>query len=213
MNIYPPYPPASAPQAPVPHGPGPWPRAFPDGIPASPAPGSVLDPAAHFKGYVHGIQRIGTWKAGENKPLDLIDEILAPNLWRVTAFGPENMKADLLYGTSATIRASGLALPLRVSVPGQVALICYPVSEEHETLEVRVTVTPATSGGLIELCSIVTRVGADVPLDPNAFRFTALTASTLTIRGTAVVVSALSSVRLVAGSVLTGGTGYQEFDA
>jgi hypothetical protein len=147
------------------------------------------------------------------RPQSPIEEVLAQNLWRVTVFGPENMTADLLYGTKANLRVSGLALPFRASVPGQVQVICKPVSaHDDEKLEVRASATPATSGGLIELCSIITRGGADVPFDPLAFRFTALTACTLTIRGTAVVVPALSSVRLVAGSVLTAGTGYQEFD-
>lgn len=209
-NIFPPYPPASAPQAPVPHGPGPWPRAFPDGVPASPRPGD--EPAFGGVGKVHGIQSICTWDPGDTRPQSPIEEVLAQNLWRVTCFGPENMTADLLYGTKANLRVSGIALPFRASVPGQVQIICKPVSVSDVKLEVRASATPATSGGLIELCSLVTRGGADVPLNPDAFRFTALVASTLTIRGVAVAVPALQSVRLVAGSVLTTGTGYQEFD-
>jgi hypothetical protein len=52
-----------------------------------------------------------------------------------------------------------------------------------------------------------------VNLDPGAVDFFALTASTLTISGAAVVVPALQIVPLVSGSTLDTGSGFQEFEA
>lgn len=208
MNIFPPYPPAGAPLAPVPYPPQAPPlHVYPDGTPASPAPSLPLN--AHDMGKVHGLQARGVWEVGDGKPQTLIDSIRAPNLWRVTAFGPEGITVDLTYGTAMTRQLKGLALPLRLNVPGQVTLTARPTDPDHDTkLEVEITLTPATSGGLIEAARLA-EVGA---LDPDAFRYTALTNSALTIRGVPVAVAALQSVRLLSGSVLVSGDGLLEFD-
>jgi hypothetical protein len=207
MNIRPAYPPQAAPLAPVPSA-GPQGRIYPDGLPASPAPSSQWAEAGHGL-EEHGIQAKGRWAPGETKAKGLIDDLRARNLWRVTAFGGSAMRCDLKYGTKCTITLVGLSLPLRASVPGQCSLEFYPVSEQQEEQIVVVSLTPATSGGLIELVRPVTGPFA---FDDKAFRYTALTASALVIRGVGVAVPALSSVRLVAGSTLTSGDGFEEFD-
>lgn len=209
MNIWPQYPPAGAPLAPVPAEPM-RPGAYPSGVPASPAPSSRVDEPAHDMGVVHGIQSKRTWKPGDNKRQIALDARRASNLWRVTALGPEGLAVDLKYGPQCTVTLVGLALPLRVSAPGQFQLIAYPTADHDTELVLNVTMTPATSGGLIEAARLKTVAGA---FDDNALRFTALTASTVLIRGIGpIAVGVLESVRLLAGSSLVTGSGYEEFD-
>lgn len=208
MNIFPAYPPQAYPEAPVPAARGPQGKIYPDGVPGSPAPSSAWREAGHGPGE-HGIQAKGKWAPGETKAKGLIDDLRAANLWRVVAFGGSAMRCDLKYGTKCTIRLTGLSLPLRASVPGQCALEFYPVSAQEDEQIVVVSLTPATSGGLIEL---IRPIAGPATFDDAAFRFTALDASALVIRGVPVAVAALQSVRLLAGSTLTSGHGYEEFD-
>lgn len=209
MNIFPPYPPPGAPWAPVPAAPM-TSDAYPSGVPASPGPALPFPQPAHDMGVVHGIQSKRSWKPGDNHKQTAIDARRASNLWRVTAFGPEVLAVDLKFGPQCTITLTGLALPLRVSAPGQFQLIAYPTADHDDELELNVTMTPATSGGLIEARRIKTVAGA---FDINAVRYTALTASTVSIRGIGpLAVGVLESVALLAGSSLVTGSGYEEFD-
>lgn len=207
FDIRPAYPPWDAPPAPVPAAPmgqGPW----PDGVPGSPGPAWPPASPMHNTGKSHGIQLFPKWKPGETQKKGLVDNLRAANLWRLVIVGGEAMRVDIKFGTEKTITLMGLSLPLRCSVPGQLTVEAYPVSAQETEQSVRATLTPATSGGLIELRRVAV-VGA---FAEEAFSYFALTASVLNIRGVVTAVAALDRVPLLAGSSLTSGDGYEEFD-
>ncbi len=176
-------------------------------------PGYSYPPGAPVgdMGVDYGIQRFGIWKAGDVVPQQLIDVRRAEALWRVSAFGPVSL--SLGYGTTKRRQVSGLLAPLVITVPGQLELTAAPLDPDHHGVSCIVTLTQATAGAFANARKFVSRTLADVVLDVGAVRYVALTASTLTISGAAVVVPALSIVPLVVGSVLTGGSGFQEFEA
>jgi len=210
FDIQPARPPWDAPLAPVPGGPmgqGPW----PDGVPASPGPAWPPASPMHNTGKSHGIQLFPKWKPGETQKKGLVDDLRAANLWRLVIVGGEAMRVDIKFGTEKTITLTGLSLPLRCSVPGQLTVEAYPVEAQDTEQSVRATLTPATSGGLIEMRRLRLNASAG-PFDDEAFSYFALTASALTIRGVATAVAALQRVPLLAGSVLVSGDGYEEFD-
>jgi len=207
FDIRPALPPWDAPLAPVPGGPmgqGPW----PDGVPASPGPAWPPASPMHNTGKSHGIQLFPKWAPGETKKKGLVDDLRAANLWRLVIVGGSAMRVDIKFGTEKTITLTGLSLPLRCSVPGQLTVEAYPFEAQDTEQSVRATLTPATSGGLIEM----RRPAAVGAFADEAFAYFALTASVLNIRGIVTAVAALQRVPLLAGSSLTSGDGYEEFD-
>ncbi len=208
FDIRPAYPPWDAPQAPLPAGGVDLRGPFPDGVPSSPGPAWPPASPSHNTGKSHGIQLFPKWAAGETKKKGLIDDLRAANLWRLVIVGGAAMRVDIKWGTEKTITLTGLSLPLRCSVPGQLSVEAYPVEAQDDEQSVRATLTPATSGGLIEMRRPAV-VGA---FAEEAFAYFALTASVVNVRGIAVAVAALSRVPLLAGSSLTSGDGYEEFD-
>jgi len=208
LYIRPAYPPGVAPMAPVPARPmarGPW----PDGTPASPAPALPYPQPSNEIGEAYGIQCKHTWKPGKVERFPVFDQIRAKNLWRMVLYGSPAVRVDIGFGSKATFNFLGLSLPLRCTVPGQLSVECYLTEAQDAEQMVGGTLTPATSGGLIELRRLVT---GTVALDERAMQYFALTASSVNVRGTVVAVPALSSLPLLSGSTLVSGTGYEELD-
>jgi len=182
-----------------------------------PGPANVSQPAwaqpaglpVGNMGADYGIQVFAKWDAGDIKARDVIDVRRADALWRLSAFG--NVLLTVAYGTKKKRAITDLQAPLVITVPGQFILTATPRDDQGTTCVV--ALTQATAGAISMARKFVARGGADVALDDGALRYFALTASTLTISGAAVVVPALGLVPLVAGSVLTSGSGFQEFEA
>jgi|SRR6187551_610461 len=160
-------------------------------------------------GAQYGIQQSATWAAGDVVPRQLVDTRKADSLWRFSIFGA--VLVTISYGTSKNRPIVALQAPVVLTIPGQFTATVQPLNAEGATAVV--TLTEATAGGISQARKVVTRGGADVALDDGAVRYFALTVSALTISGVATAVPALSSVPLVAGSVLTAGSGFQEFEA
>ncbi len=157
----------------------------------------------------YGTQQSATWAPGDIKPRDLIDTLKAESLWRFSIFGA--VLVNISYGTSKNHPIVDLMAPVVMTIPGQFVATVRPRSDAGAVAVV--TLTEATAGAISQARKVVVRGGADVALDEGAVRYFALTASTLTIGGVAAVVPANVSVPLVAGSVLTAGSGFQEFEA
>jgi len=171
---------------------------------SAPAGAPVGDMGAQY-----GIQQSALWPAGDVVPRQLVDARKADSLWRCSIFG--GVLVTISYGTSKNRPIVDLLAPVVLTIPGQFTATARPLTDEGAIAVV--TLTEATAGGISQARKIVVRGGADVALDDGAVRYFALTASTLTIGGVAAVVPACSSVPLVAGSVLTAGSGFQEFEA
>lgn len=144
-------------------------------------------------------------------------DIMAPEnmgLWRVSAISlaPVAMRARLIYGTSSSFQISNLRLPLVAYVPGACQLYLAPdVSPVVAGIEVRVSATLITNGPQVLRTFHDSAAGA-VLLPPSAIRYTALTASTVTIEGIAVAVAVGTDIILTAPSTLTAGAGIAEHE-
>ena len=153
-----------------------------------------------------GEQKKEVWTAPDQGWRPLLELMPNNELWRVSIVG--DLDVELSWGTSSR-RVLVLAAPVMGDLAGNVSARARPRTTEGATGEV--SATNSSGAGPQELRSIVVRVGADVPLHEFATRFVAFVASTLTIRGTAVTLAATQSIPLVSGSVLTSGSGFQEF--
>ena len=183
---------------------------FANPVPVSPPPSPVPhNPHPNQMGPQYGIQSFFQWAAGETDERPVLDSLKTGALWRLSIFG--NVTVTLDYGTGHNRSIAGLQAPVVITVPGMLNARVKPRDSEGTTCVV--TLTQATAGAISNARKFVSRGGANVDLDEGACRYFALTASTLTISGAAVVVPALSLVPLVAGSVLTAGSGFQEFEA
>jgi hypothetical protein len=157
----------------------------------------------------HGQQSKQAWAAGQTDGRPLVDSSFrAPMLWRVTAFG-QNVTFTVDYGTNATKRITGIRPPLRAVFPGLVQVTAVPLSADFAA-HAECTLTMVSSGLNPADCRRLAAVGA---LDPDATRYVALTASVVNVAGlVACNVAATQSIPLVAGSSLTSGDGFLEFD-
>lgn len=144
-------------------------------------------------------------------------DLMAPEnmgLWRVSAVSvaPVAMRARLIYGTSSSFQISNLRLPLVAYVPGSCQLYLTPdVSPVVADINVRVSATLITNGVQILRTFHDSGAGA-VLLPPSGVRYTALTASTVTIEGIAVAVAVGADIILTAPSTLTAGAGLVEHE-
>lgn len=182
------------------------------GIPGSPAPWSGA-PDPDNRGPQYGQQARWTWGVSETGPVQVLAGAMrADSLWRVTVRG-KSIKCDIQYGTSSQRRINGLLAPLVIFVPGAFDLYVGPEGINGQDAEAIVSVTPVSNSGIACARRIV--AGGPFALNPDAKSYFALTDSVVSIHGgTAVVpVPALSSIPLVAGSSLTSGTGYEEYEA
>lgn len=182
------------------------------GVPGSAAP-IMLPPAPGNEGPIYGLQARHAWPTSSTGPRQVVAECLrAHSLWRVVAKG-RSVKLSLTYGTNANLQINDLLSPLVIYVPGQFALYAEPEGINGQTPEVVCSVTPVTNAGIAHARRIV--AGGPLALNPAATRYFALTDSVVSIHGGTAngPVPALSSIPLVAGSSLTSGTGYEEFEA
>lgn len=176
--------------------------------PAAPAPAGA---PANNMGPTFGIQRYTKWAPGDSTPKQIVDATRADALWRLSVHGA--VFVTVLYGTTRAREIQRLQAPVVITIPGQFLAVASPIDVDAGA-EATVALTQATAGALSQARKFVDAGGGPaVDLDVGAVRFVALTASTLTISGAAVVVPALQSVPLVAGSSLNTGSGFQEFEA
>jgi hypothetical protein len=136
----------------------------------------------------------------------------APSLWRLTLHG-ENVYFRISWGTSANHVIDNVQPPSRFSVPGSCDVYARPIDSQLPA-HAECTLTPATSGSAAELRSRL--VGNALPIPAEAVRFVALQASVVRVGpaalSTVVNLIALQSVLLVAGSLLTSGGGFLEYE-
>ena len=184
-------------------------------IPGSPPPGSY-GPGNNDLGPQAGVQAKADWPAsGQRDERQLISAMRAPNMWRVTLHG-QNVTFRVSWGTSSNIVVANIRPPARFVVPGSCDVYAKPITTDPLlAAHAEVTLTPATSGGDAVMRAHV--AGNVVALDPNAARFVALVASVVSVGPPDVVIAPvnltpLQSVLLVAGSTLTSGGGYMEFE-
>jgi hypothetical protein len=183
----------------------------PEPRPPVSGPGEGLSPGASGNtGPIYGIQQFKPWNPGETDARQVCDTIKAFSLWRFSAFGRVLITID--YGTMATRKILQLQAPVVLTIPGQFTATATPI--DNLGTDCKVTLTPATAGARsIARQFVDAAAGPAIRLSDDAIDFWALTASTLTISGAAVVVPALAIVPLVAGSSLNTGSGFQEFEA
>ena len=182
--------------------------------PGSPAPGS----------YPSGVPTVGPevalqakqhWNPGEvdSRPLlSCTKNGLMP--WRVTVLG-SNVSVDISYGTSSNVILRGLRTPIRVTLPGSCDVYAQPiVHDAPAAADALVTCIPVTSGCCDSECRKVI-TGAQA-IDPYAVRFVALEASIVRVGPAddfiSVTLAALQEVSLIAGSALTSGGGFLEYE-
>jgi hypothetical protein len=159
-------------------------------------------------GPIYGTQSSHVWAAGQVDPRQVIDSLKSHSLWRFSVFG--NVALQILYGTQATQQINALA-PCVFFLPGQVVVLATPRNAEGTTCHV--TLTPVWGQNRSHCRALLDATGGALAFSPDAVRFVALVASTLTVAGIAVAVPALAECPLVTGSVLNTGTGFQEFEA
>jgi len=165
-----------------------------------PNPPHIPSPGRHDR-QAEGLQQSGEWSAGQNQPIQLLDATRAAMLWRVSVVG--DVAIRLLYGTRATIELNAWA-PFVAGIPGQVALWATPLDDTTPTRALA-TLTPSAAPGVTYARTTLVSPG---PFPAAAGRFTALSASTLTIAGIVGVAVAIgASIPVVAGSLLTAGSG------
>lgn len=165
-------------------------------------------------GKVHGLQSSERWLAGEYDSRQIVDQRLAANLWRVSVICSEWMRLNLIYGTSRGVEIKNVEGPLVFYAPGQLAIYATPIAKPSVGFVAGyayATCTPASSAGASNCRKLVSGAQA---LDDNAARFYALDAATVQLgsAGPAVALTLGQSVPLIAGSSLTAGDGYLEFE-
>jgi len=180
------------------------PRTSPPALPP-PHQGSV--------GYVHGLQSSERWTNGESDSRQICDQLLPVHLWRVSVIASQWMRLDLVYGTSRGVRLTGLFAPLVFYVPGQVALYAAPIANGGVFTDgfAYCTATPVNSAGAPQIRKLISGAQA---IPDHAVRFYALDNCTVQLGsgGPAVALTLGQSVPLIAGSSLTAGDGYLEFE-
>lgn len=160
-------------------------------------------------GEIYGTQQFALWAAGDVTPRQVCDALKPVALWRFSCFG--RVKVTIDYGTQGTRKIFELRAPLVITIPGQFTATAEPIDDTGA--DCVVTLTQATAGAQPTARRLADATAGAVGLDNGAVRYWALTASTLTIAGVAVVVPALAIVPLVSGAVLNTGSGFQEFEA
>ncbi len=160
-------------------------------------------------GYKHGLQSSEVWLPGAVDSRQICDQLLALHMWRVSVICSANMRIDISYGSSRTVRITGLRGPIVFYAPGQCAVYAAPLAAELGGYAY-VTATPVNSAQRCEARLPWSTVGA---FPDNAARFFALAASHITIDGTSVALAIGQSVPLVAGAAFVDGFGYLEFES
>ncbi len=172
----------------------------PGGHVPSAFPGSQMpqSPTARY-----GQQQKEVWAAADQIARPLLDAEPNGELWRLSVIG--DVLITVAWGTGAR-RVLELDAPLVADLPGYVSVIAAPRTSGGATAQV--TLTRSSGAGPQEMRRAILVPGA---LHDDATRFVAFVASTVTIRGVGVVLAPGESIPLVSGSVLTAGSGFQEF--
>lgn len=178
----------------------------------SPPPSSIAR-GDNALGPQAGVQAKQVWTNTERDSRPIASMMRAPNLWRLCVYG-ENVLVELSWGTSAQKKLTGLQTPIRITVPGSLDVYAQPVLGQDEAASCQVSITPVSSGTSDSDCrKLVTDAGS---FEVDASRFVALEASVVRVgplsNSIVVTLAALQSVSLVAGSALTSGGGYLEFE-
>ena len=178
------------------------------------SPPALPPPSQGSVGYVHGLQSSETWQAGEHDSRSILDMVLSPHVWRVSVFASQWVRLDLVYGTRRTIKLVGMFAPAVFYVPGQCVVYAEPSDSGGGVFPAAFaycSATPVNSAGTPQLRSHVT--GAQ-PISDHAVRFFALANSTVQLGsgGPAVALTQGQTLPLIAGSSLTAGDGYLEFE-
>lgn len=179
------------------------------GLPGSPSPWNVA-PGNNELGPTYGNQSKESWLIGQVDSRPILDSnFRPPALWRATAFG-ENVTLTVRYGPKCTKVLTGLQPPLRAVFPGLVQIEAVPVDPSLPA-HAECTLTMVSSGlGESDCRKLVTVAGA---FSPDATRFRATVASIVSIGGIVNCSLAVAqSIPLIAGSSLTSGAGFLEFD-
>jgi hypothetical protein len=185
-------------------------RRLPDPLPVSGPPQPLPPGVVGNTGVIYGTQQRPVWQPGETDARQVCDALKSGALWRFSAFGRVIITID--YGTQGTRKIFSLRAPVVLTIPGQFTATATPIDNAGTTCTV--ALTQATAGARsIARQFVDAGAGPPVALDDGAVDFWALTASTLTISGAAVVAPALTIVPLVSGAVLNTGSGFQEFEA
>lgn len=185
-------------------------QRFPDPLPVS---GPAQREARGWNGNTgetYGTQQFAEWEAGDVGPRQLCDVLKAEFTWRFSAFGPVSITIG--YGTRGNGSILNLLAPVVLTIPGQFTATATPLGSQGKRV-CEVTLTKATAGARSIARKLADATGGAVALDVGAVDYWALTASTLTVAGVAVVAPALTIVPLVAGATLNTGSGFQEFEA
>ena len=175
--------------------------------PAEPQPPGAVGNS----GVIYGTQQKAVWVAGHRlDERQIIDLRKCDALWRISVFGRVLLRLN--YGTQATRQLANLRAPLVITVPGQVTVTAQPLDDLGTICTVTAT---QASAGARSICRqlVGTTAPTNLDLHEDAVAFFALTASSLIISGSVVAVPALAVVPLVAGSVLTDGSGFVEYEA
>jgi len=156
-----------------------------------------------------GLQASEVWLAGESDERQLLDAVLCPaGEWRVSVVGDVTLAA--YWGSKGNKRIVSMDAPMMASFPGQVTITAKPRTGAGATAIA--TISPACTGYRTDFRRFVVHPGgAPIPLEPIWAFYQALTASVLTVRGTAVNVPALARFPLITGTSLDSGAGYLEF--
>ncbi|HXC23121.1 MAG TPA: hypothetical protein VNU28_00935 [Solirubrobacteraceae bacterium] len=181
--------------------------------PRSPAP-ALPPPSQGSVGYVHGIQSSESWIAGEHDSRSILDMLLSKHVWRVSVFASQWVRLDFVYGTKRTIKLTGLFAPAVFYVPGQCIVYAEPSDSGGGVFPAAfayLTATPVNSAGTPQLRKHITGAQA---ISDHAVRFLALANSTVQLGsgGPAVALTLGQTLPLIAGSSLTAGDGYLEFE-
>ena len=154
-----------------------------------------------------GIQQQQTWTAAEADERTVLDvSPAADGFWRCSVEGDVTLVVH--WGTAGGDRVLAVDSPFAADLPGYVTIKAKPRVADVAA-SCRVTLQLSSGVGPAVARFLQTALAA---LPENAARFVALAASTVTIRGNAVVLALGQSIPLVSGSVLTAGFGFAEFD-
>ncbi len=174
-----------------------------DSIPGTLPGAGEPKPADQFAEY--GLQAPGIWAAGNGDPIVIVDMMRGEWLWAVRVFGEVDL--TITYGTSGGARTRRCRAPLAAQIPGNVAITATPINSDTATT-CAAMVTKSSGAPSIMRSPPLT---APANLPEGASNFVALTAATVNVNGSAVVLAAGAQLPIQEVSILTVGTGFVEF--
>lgn len=182
--------------------------------PGSSAPGSYPSGVPNV-GPDQALQSKETWLPGQTDERPILSATkngLMP--WRVTVLG-KNIEIRISYGTSSNFTISGLRPPVRVTLPGSCDVYAKPLVHEGVlAAEAGVSAIQVTSGCCDSECR--KKISGAQVIEDQAVRFVALEDSVVRVGPfddfISVSLTTLQEVSLIAGSALTSGGGFLEFE-